>query len=116
MAFFFLQHRGCRIDCLALLTWSSHGLYVRSGAHGHTASHRCACPGRYRGVAAEGSMLFFLIIQLCIIEHMYQFSLDSFVNFLMKAIDKTTPSEARIGSDRDSVAARQARELQRRKV
>merc|ERR1719183_1282154 len=48
---------------------------------------------QYRGVAAEGSMLFFLIIQLCIIEHMYQFSLDSFVSFLMKAIDKTTPSD-----------------------
>jgi dynein heavy chain len=47
----------------------------------------------YRGVAAEGSMLFFLIIQLCIIEHMYQFSLDSFTTFLMKAIDKTAPEE-----------------------
>merc|ERR1719486_912146 len=40
----------------------------------------------YRPVAAEGSMLFFLIIQLCIIEHMYQYSLDSFVRFLYKAI------------------------------
>merc|ERR1719482_1232362 len=47
----------------------------------------------YRPVAAEGSMIFFLIIQLCIAEHMYQYSLDSFVTFLFKAIDKTEPSE-----------------------
>merc|ERR1719506_1645199 len=47
----------------------------------------------YRPVAAEGSMLFFLIIQLCIIEHMYQYSLDSFVKFLFKAIDKAEPRD-----------------------
>eukprot|EP00931_Biecheleriopsis_adriatica_P107676 TRINITY_DN819_c0_g1_i4.p1 TRINITY_DN819_c0_g1~~TRINITY_DN819_c0_g1_i4.p1 ORF type:complete len:2563 (-),score=618.44 TRINITY_DN819_c0_g1_i4:48-7736(-) len=47
----------------------------------------------YRPVAAEGSMLFFLIIQLCFIEHMYQYSLDSFVSFLYKAIDRTEPTE-----------------------
>ena len=47
----------------------------------------------YRPVAAEGSMLFFLIIQLCFIEHMYQYSLDSFVNFLYKAIDRTEPTD-----------------------
>jgi dynein heavy chain len=47
----------------------------------------------YRPVAAEGSMLFFLIIQLCIVEHMYQYSLDSFVSFLNKAIEKTPFSE-----------------------
>eukprot|EP00930_Biecheleria_cincta_P046148 TRINITY_DN3182_c0_g1_i7.p1 TRINITY_DN3182_c0_g1~~TRINITY_DN3182_c0_g1_i7.p1 ORF type:complete len:1861 (-),score=425.96 TRINITY_DN3182_c0_g1_i7:240-5396(-) len=47
----------------------------------------------YRPVAAEGSMLFFLIIQLCFIEHMYQYSLDSFVNFLYKAIDRTETTE-----------------------
>merc|ERR1719498_984894 len=47
----------------------------------------------YRPVAAEGSMIFFLIIQLCIAEHMYQYSLDSFVTFLFKAIEKTEPSD-----------------------
>ena len=47
----------------------------------------------YRPVAAEGSMLFFLIIQLCFIEHMYQYSLDSFVNFLYKAIDRTEATD-----------------------
>ena len=47
----------------------------------------------YRPVAAEGSMLFFLIIQLCFIQHMYQYSLDAFVSFLLKAIDRTAPCE-----------------------
>jgi len=43
----------------------------------------------YRAVAAESSMVFFIIIQLCFMEHMYQYSLDSFVNFLNKAIERT---------------------------
>merc|ERR1719197_2253332 len=47
----------------------------------------------YRPVAAEGSMIFFLIIQLCIVEHMYQYSLGSFNTFLYKAIEKAEPSE-----------------------
>merc|ERR1719160_2356163 len=47
----------------------------------------------YRPVAAEGSMIFFLIIQLCIVEHMYQYSLGSFVTFLYKAIEKTPASD-----------------------
>merc|ERR1711937_593758 len=47
----------------------------------------------YRPVAAEGSMIFFLIIQLCIVEHMYQYSLGSFVTFLFKAIEKTPASD-----------------------
>jgi len=32
----------------------------------------------YRPVAAEGAMLYFLLIQLWIIDHMYQYSLESF--------------------------------------
>eukprot|EP00928_Gymnodinium_smaydae_P023763 TRINITY_DN1947_c0_g1_i2.p1 TRINITY_DN1947_c0_g1~~TRINITY_DN1947_c0_g1_i2.p1 ORF type:complete len:4562 (+),score=1174.36 TRINITY_DN1947_c0_g1_i2:66-13751(+) len=47
----------------------------------------------YRPVAAEGSMLFFIIIQLCYLEHMYQYSLDSFVTFLYKAIDRTPATD-----------------------
>lgn len=47
----------------------------------------------YRPVAAEGAMLYFLLIQLCIIDHMYQYSLESFQNFFFKAIDKTEESE-----------------------
>jgi len=34
-----------------------------------------------------------LIIQLCFIEHMYQYSLDAFVTFLNKAIERTEPCE-----------------------
>ena len=34
-------------------------------------------------------MLYFLLIQLCIVDHMYQYSLESFTTFFFKAIDKT---------------------------
>lgn len=44
---------------------------------------------KYRSVAAEGSMLYFLIITLNNIDHMYQYSLDSFITFFRKAIDRT---------------------------
>ena len=47
----------------------------------------------YRPVAAEGAMLYFLLIQLWIIDHMYQYSLESFQNFFFKAIEKTEESE-----------------------
>lgn len=47
----------------------------------------------YRRVAAEGAMLYFLLIQLCIIDHMYQYSLGAFTYFFFKAIEKTADSE-----------------------
>jgi dynein heavy chain, axonemal len=47
----------------------------------------------YRRVAAEGAMLYFLLIQLCIIDKMYQYSLESFTTFFFKAIEKTELSE-----------------------
>ena len=34
-------------------------------------------------------MLYFLCISLCIIDHMYQYSLESFIKFFFKAIEKT---------------------------
>jgi dynein heavy chain len=43
----------------------------------------------YRRVAAEGAMLYFLLIQLCVVDAMYQYSLDAFQTFFFKAIDKT---------------------------
>ena len=43
----------------------------------------------YRRVATEGAMLYFLLIQLCIVDHMYQYSLESFNTFFFKAFDKT---------------------------
>jgi dynein heavy chain len=33
----------------------------------------------YRPQAAEGAMLYFLLTKLCVIDHMYQYSLDSFL-------------------------------------
>jgi dynein heavy chain len=43
----------------------------------------------YRPVASEGAMLYFLCISLCIIDHMYQYSLESFIKFFFKAIERT---------------------------
>jgi dynein heavy chain len=43
----------------------------------------------YRRVAAEGAMQYFLLIQLCVVDHMYQYSLESFTTFFFKAIEKT---------------------------
>jgi len=47
----------------------------------------------YRRVAAEGATLYFLLIQLWIVEHMYQYSLEAFTVFFFKAIDKTEQFE-----------------------
>jgi len=38
-------------------------------------------------------MLYFLLIQLWIIDHMYQYSLESFQNFFFKAIERTDESD-----------------------
>jgi dynein heavy chain len=47
----------------------------------------------YRRVSAEGAMLYFLLIQLNIVDHMYQYSLESFTTFFFKAIEKTESFE-----------------------
>lgn len=60
----------------------------------------------YRRVAAEGSTLYFLIISLCIVDHMYQYSLEAFTVFFFKAIEKTTKydeEETRVLSLRESI-------------
>ena len=38
-------------------------------------------------------MLYFLLTKLCEIEHMYQYSLDSFVMYFYKSIAVATPAE-----------------------
>ena len=47
----------------------------------------------YRPVAAEGAMLYFLLTTLCSIDHMYRYSLDSFVMFFFRAIERAIASE-----------------------
>jgi len=47
----------------------------------------------YRRVAAEGAMLYFLLIVLNNVNHMYQYSLESFQTFFFKAIEKTESFE-----------------------
>merc|ERR1712196_324610 len=42
----------------------------------------------YRPAASEGAMLYFLLTKLCGIEHMYRYSLDSFVMYFYFAIDR----------------------------
>lgn len=43
----------------------------------------------YRPVAGEGAMLYFLIIALCVMDHMYQYSLEAFIKFFLKSIMET---------------------------
>jgi ABC-type dipeptide/oligopeptide/nickel transport system ATPase component len=60
----------------------------------------------FRGVAAEGSWLYFLLTQLCVIDHMYQYSLDAFTTFFLKAMEKAAPAEttaARVVTLRESI-------------
>lgn len=47
----------------------------------------------YRPVAAEGAMLYFLLTTLSAIDHMYRYSLDSFITFFYNAIDRALPSD-----------------------
>lgn len=47
----------------------------------------------YRPVAAEGAMLYFLLIKMYIVDPMYQYSLESFGQFFYKAIGDTAPEE-----------------------
>lgn len=51
-------------------------------------------------------MFYFLLIQLCIIDKMYQYSLESFTTFFFKAIEKTEfneDDEIRVSSLREVI-------------
>ena len=60
----------------------------------------------YRPQASEGAMLYFLLTKLCVIDHMYQYSLDSFMTFFEKSV-RTAPArdclQDRVVSLRDSL-------------
>ena len=45
----------------------------------------------YRPVASEAALLYFLMLQLCNVDHMYQYSLDSFSRFFLKALKSANP-------------------------
>ena len=47
----------------------------------------------YRPVAEEGSTLYFMLTQLCAVEHMYQYSLDAFLLYFARALDRTEPHQ-----------------------
>jgi dynein heavy chain len=60
----------------------------------------------YVPVAEEGAMLYFMITQLNGIEHMYQYSLDSFTLYFYKAIreaPKQDDIKARVGALKDTI-------------
>ena len=48
----------------------------------------------YLPVSAEASMLYFMLTKLSSINHMYQYSLASFINFFSKSISKTPASSS----------------------
>ena len=61
---------------------------------------------KFRPVSKEASMLYFLIIQLCNVEHMYQYSLDGFMVFFFKSIriaEKADTDEERVLALRESL-------------
>ena len=47
----------------------------------------------YRIVATEASLLYFVMLQLCQVDHMYQYSLDSFTLFFLKALKNAPVSQ-----------------------
>ena len=47
----------------------------------------------FRLVSSEGAWLYFLLIQLVLIDHMYQFSLQAFVSFFMKAMGRAKAAD-----------------------
>ena len=60
----------------------------------------------YRPQASEGAMLYFLLTKLCVIDHMYQYSLDSFMYFFKKSVRKAPAKDdlqERVISLRDSL-------------
>jgi dynein heavy chain len=65
-----------------------------------------AARNEFRLVSAEGSWLYFLLIQLHIIDHFYQFSLDAFITFFNKAMGSAKAAETtkeRVVSLRESI-------------
>ena len=48
----------------------------------------------YRPVATRGSLVYFLIDVMSVIDHMYQYSLSAFTFFFQKALNKAPPADA----------------------
>ena len=47
----------------------------------------------YRIQASEGAMLYFLLTKLCSMNHMYRYSLDAYVTFFYKSIERAEKAE-----------------------
>lgn len=60
----------------------------------------------YRPQASEGAMLYFLLTNLCAIDPMYQYSLDSFLTFFQKSVERAEKKDEladRVHSLRESL-------------
>ncbi|KAE9226456.1 Dynein beta chain, flagellar outer arm [Phytophthora fragariae] len=53
----------------------------------------------YRPVANEASMMYFLMGQLCKVNHMYRYSLESYMTFFFVALDGVAPTAPAVGTD-----------------
>ncbi len=49
---------------------------------------------QYRKQATEGAMFYFLLTKLCTIDHMYQYSLDSYFKVFLKSITKAEKADS----------------------
>lgn len=56
----------------------------------------------YRPVAAEASMLYFLLTSLASVNHMYQYSLEAFIHFFNKAIETAPFPSAQSSGGQDA--------------
>lgn len=63
----------------------------------------------YRPVANEASMMYFLMGQLCKVNHMYRYSLESYMTFFFVALDGVAASASTGSSDVASSAAAHGR-------
>lgn len=53
----------------------------------------------YRPVANEASMMYFLMSQLCKVNHMYRYSLESYMTFFFVALDGVALPAPAAGGD-----------------
>ena len=57
----------------------------------------------YRVVASEASMLYFMLTKLSAVNHMYQYSLEAFMQFFFMAMDKTKVTDSEPGRRVDAL-------------
>merc|ERR1711881_179200 len=64
----------------------------------------------YRPIANEGAMLYFILTSLGVVDHMYQYSLNAFVAFFEKSMDKAIAFDDKL--ERQAALAKRVGDLQ----